>query len=553
MNHTVRVRYAPSPTGEPHLGNIRTALFNWLYARGQGGSFIVRVEDTDQERLVPGALKSILDALLWLGLDWDEGPTDDGKGSKGAFGPYFQSQRLPLYHQHTERLVASGFAYRCFCTSARLDAIRRAQQQQKLPPGYDRLCRDMPEDERRRRLDAGEPSVVRFRVPLEGATTVHDIVRGEVTWENRLLDDFIILKSDTFPTYHLASVVDDHVMRISHVMRAEEWLPSTPRHLMLYRAFGWEPPRFAHLPMILGADRSKLSKRHGATSVLEYRAQGYLPDALLNFLTLLGWSLDDKTDVISRADLVRHFSLERVTKAAAIFNAEKLTWMNGVYVRNLSPEALAERMLPFLERDLPSSVPRPLDRDYLMRIIPLVQDRLKLLSESAELTGFFFYERGRLQISIDAERLIQKGMDAASTANALQRSSQRLTGLSSWDAATLEALFRPLADELGLKAGQLFGAVRVAVTGTVAITVKTISGGKTVVDPAGYRVDLYYANGGTEAVVRDAARPFTFTNVPMGLHAVRVIKTSNPNSGSTMVEDTVVVRPGTTNAAELWF
>jgi glutamyl-tRNA synthetase len=469
MNTTVRVRYAPSPTGEPHLGSVRTALFNWLYARGQGGSFIVRIEDTDQERLVPTSVASLIEGLLWLGLDWDEGPTDDGRDSKGAFGPYFQSQRLPLYHQHSERLVASGSAYRCFCSPARLDAIRRAQQQQKLPPGYDRLCRDLPDDERRRRLDSGEPSVVRFRVPLEGATTVHDLVRGEVTWENRLLDDFIILKSDTFPTYHLASVVDDHLMRISHVMRAEEWLPSTPRHLLIYQAFGWQPPQFAHLPLILGADRSKLSKRHGATSVREYKTQGYLPDAMLNFLTLLGWSLDDKTDVISRADLVRNFSLERITKAAAIFNAEKLTWMNGVYVRAMSPQALAEEMLPFLERPeadggLPNDVPRPLDRSYLLRIVPLAQERLKLLSESAELTGFFFQTR----ITYDPSLLVQKGMDAAATANELRQSSERLAALSSWDAATLEGLFRPLADELGLKTGQLFGAVRVAVTGRTA-------------------------------------------------------------------------------------
>ena len=464
MNQTIRVRYAPSPTGAPHLGSIRTALFNWLFARHHGGAFIFRIEDTDQERLVPGSVASLVEGLRWLRLDWDEGPTADGEGTKGSYGPYFQSQRLHLYHPETERLVQSGFAYRCFCSPARLDAVRRAQQQQRLPPGYDRHCRDLTDGERRRRLDAGEASVVRFRVPLDGSTAVDDLVRGEVTWENRLLDDFIILKSDGFPTYHLASVVDDHLMRISHVMRAEEWLPSTPRHLLIYRALGWEPPKFAHLPLILGADRSKLSKRHGATSVLEYRQEGHLPEALLNFLALLGWSLDDKTEIMSREDLVRNFSLERITKAGAIFNAEKLFWMNGVYIRNLSPEDLAERMLAFLDRDLPAEATRPVDRFYLTRIVPLVQDRLKLLSESVELAGFFFQPH----ITYDASLLVQKGMDGRSTEAALRAVYEKSHAVDSWEALGLEAALRPLAEGLGLKPGQLFGAIRVAVTGRTA-------------------------------------------------------------------------------------
>ena len=468
----MRVRYAPSPTGEPHLGNIRTALFNWLFARRNDGVFIVRIEDTDQERLVHGAMEAILDALRWLGLDWDEGPTGAGTECKGGYGSYFQSQRLPLYHSHVEQLIRSGHAYRCYCSPARLEAVRLAQQQQKLPPGYDGHCRDLPAEERRRREEGGEPCVVRFRIPLDGATTVHDLVRSEVTWENRLLGDMVILKSDGFPTYHLASVVDDHHMHVSHVLRAEEWLPSTPRHLLLYQAFGWEPPRFAHLPMILGADRAKLSKRHGATSVLAYRDDGYLPDAMLNFMALLGWSLDDKTTVISRPELMQHFSLERITKAPAIFDKEKLAWMNGHYIRALSDEALGPKLLPFLERPaesggLPADVRRPLDRGYVLRVVPLVKDRLKLLSEAPALTAFLFQER----LAYEPALLVQKGMTAESAVDALRQARLRLSPLASdgrWTAPYLEEALRPLAAELKLTTGQLFGALRVAVTGQTA-------------------------------------------------------------------------------------
>ncbi|MBI2935946.1 MAG: glutamate--tRNA ligase, partial [Chloroflexi bacterium] len=439
----VRVRYAPSPTGEPHLGNLRTALFNWFFARRHSGTFIVRIEDTDQERYVSGAVEATLESLRWLGLDWDEGPLLGGgaKQSGGPYGPYFQSQRLPIYHQMAQQLREKGHAYRCFCSPARLEAVRRAQQQQGLPPGYDRHCRDLPEEEQQ-----GVPSVVRCRVPLEGSISLHDLIHGEVTWENRLLDDFVLLKSDGFPTYHLANVVDDNLMRITHVMRAEEWLPSAPRHLLLYNAFGWQPPLFAHMPMILGMDRAKLSKRHGATSVLAYRDAGYLPDALVNFLALLGWSLDDRTEVIPRSELVRHFSIERINKAGAIFNADKLTWMNGVYIRALSIQELADRLLPFLEAPaekggLPGDVPRPLDRAYLLRIVPLVQERLKTLAEGAELTRFFF----QADVRYDHTLLVQKGMDQQGTLQALRTAKTHLD--QAFDCAVQLDLF---AEELRL-------------------------------------------------------------------------------------------------------
>ncbi len=459
MDKSVRVRYAPSPTGYPHVGNIRTALFNWLFARRYGGSFIVRIEDTDVARTVEGALEAILDGLRWLGLDWDEGPEVGGK-----YGPYFQSQRLDRYREAAEGLVAQGYAYYCYCSPERLEAMRAEQARLKQPPGYDRHCRDLSAEERSKKEAEGITPVVRFKSPLEGQTRFSDLIRGEVVFENSTLDDLVLLKSDGYPTYHLANVVDDHAMAISHVLRAEEWLSSTPRHLLLYRALNFEPPQFAHLPMILGPDRSKLSKRHGAVSITEYREQGYLPEAMVNFLSLLGWSLDDKTDIISRQELIKNFSLERVSRTAAIFNLEKLNWMNGVYIRQLSLEDFTQRSLPFLEKGLPSEVKRPLPLDYVRQIMPLIQERARTLAEVVELTPFFFTD-----LDYDSGLLIGKNMTRELTIKALQAGQQKLKQLDRFDAESLEAEFRPLAEELGLKTGQFFGALRVAVTGrTVA-------------------------------------------------------------------------------------
>jgi glutamyl-tRNA synthetase len=452
----VRVRYAPSPTGQPHIGNVRTALFNWLFARRHGGQFIVRVEDTDQERLVPGALDAILDSLEWLGLQWDEGPRVGG-----PYSPYVQSERqkLGVYQQAAEQLIQGGHAYRCYCTREQLERVRAAQREQKTSSRYPDPCLGLS-DQRRRTLEAeGAPSVVRFAMPATGATTVYDLIRGEVTWQNEVLDDFIILKSDGFPTYHLANVVDDHQMEMSHVLRAEEWLPSTPRHLQLYRALGYTPPLFGHLPMILGPDRSKLSKRHGATSVLEYRDNGFLPEALRNFMVLLGWSLDDKTEIMSVDTMVQNFSLERVSKPAAIFDQEKLLWMNGVYLRQLSPQELADRLLPFLSPEL-----LPVDTDYLRRIVPLIQERIKLMSEAAELTAYFF----QAELEYDAANLVQKGMDQPSTLAALQRALAELTAAPSFEHGPLEESLRAAGAELGLSPRQFFGVLRVAVTGRTA-------------------------------------------------------------------------------------
>jgi glutamyl-tRNA synthetase len=455
MDKPVRVRFAPSPTGFPHVGNIRTALFNWLFARHTGGKFIVRIEDTDTARTVEGSLESILDSLRWLGLTWDEGPEVGGD-----YGPYIQSKRLALYKEAAEKLIKEGFAYRCYCTSERLEAMRAEQQKNKQALGYDRYCRDLRAEERTKMEASGAPSVIRFKTPLEGRTQFQDILRGEVVFENSTVDDFVLLKSDGFPVYHLASTVDDHLMQISHVLRAEEWLSSTPKHIMLYNAFKYEPPQFAHMPLILGPDRSKLSKRHGAATLTEYRDQGYLQETMLNFLALLGWSLDEKTEIMSRQQLVEYFSIERISRTAAIFNREKLDWMNGMYIRSLSVDDLTARVCPFLEKDLPPDVKRPLDINYVRQIVPLIRERISTLKDAATYADFFFLDK----LEYDSAMLTGKKMTAETAIMALKGAANKISSLESLSQELLEVTLRHLADDLGIKTGQLFNALRVATT-----------------------------------------------------------------------------------------
>jgi len=456
----VRVRFAPSPTGYPHVGNIRTALFNWLFARHCGGSFIIRIEDTDVARKVEGAIEDILESLRWLRLDWDEGP-DAG----GDYGPYFQSQRLELYHAAAQKLVEEGQAYLCYCSTDRLEAMRAEQVRRGDAPGYDRRCRNLSQKERSHFEAQGVTPVIRFRTPLSGQTRFHDLIKRKVVFANNTLDDFVLLKSDGFPTYHLANIVDDHMMKISHVLRADEWLASTPRHILLYEAIGYQPPQFAHLPMILGSDKSKLSKRHGATSLLEYRGQGYLPEAMVNFLALLGWSLDDKTELFTQEDLVRYFSIERLSKTGAIFNVDKLRWMNGVYMRALSVEELTEKAMPFFETGLPHQVTRPLDREYVHQIVSLEQDRAKTLAELPQLADFFFLD----QLDYPADLLLSSGgLDRDRTIGSLQAAAKALQAMESFEHDSLESELRSLAAELSLKTKEFFGLLRTAVTGRTA-------------------------------------------------------------------------------------
>jgi len=462
MTTQVRVRFAPSPTGDLHVGGARTALFNWLFARQHGGAFILRIEDTDQARLVGQSIRGIIEGLKWLGLEWDEGP-DIG----GPYGPYIQSQRLPLYQEHARWLVEHGYAYYCFCTPERLERVRQEQRARGEPPGYDRHCRYLPPEEVAARLARGEPAVIRFKMPLEGETTIVDLLRGEITYENRLLQDLVLLKSDGFPTYHLANVVDDHYMEISHILRAEEWIPSAPLHAHLYRAFGWEMPVLCHLPLILSPDgKGKLSKRHGATGVLEFKRLGYLPEAMINYLALLGWAYDAEREIFSREELIQLFRLEEVNPHPARFNFEKLLWMNQYYINHvLSLDDFARRCVPFLqeaglvgpEADDPTSPAFA----YVREVVALVKDRAKLLSEVPELTRFFFTEIE----DYDPELLLQRKVEPETVLSALERTIAVLETADFADEADLERRLRSLAEELGLKTGQLFMPIRVAVTG----------------------------------------------------------------------------------------
>jgi len=460
---SVRVRFAPAPSGELHVGNLRTALFAWLFARHEGGAFILRIEDTDVARVVPGSLQSIIESLRWLGLEWDEGPDpQDPSRDIGTYGPYVQSRRLEHYRKATHELLNSGHAYYCYCSPERLEEVRKERQRSKLPPKYDRRCRDLSEAERSELATQGIAPVVRFKTPLTGQTAFQDMIRGDLVFENDTLDDFVLVRADGFPVYHLAHVVDDHLMAITHVLRGDEWLSSTPRHVLLYQALGWLPPSFAHLPMILGPDGARLGKRHGATSVLEFRDRGFLPEALFNFLGLLGWSLDDHTEIIDRQTFIHHFSLERILKSPAVFNIDKLTWMNGIYIRQLSLGDLAQRVQPFLKTAV-----GPVDHDYLLRIMPLIQERIRFLPEAVDMADFFFREG---ELDYPPETILGKKFagDPPRAAAALETVLGRAELLEPWEHDALEAAIRPLADELGLKTGELFGLVRVAVTGKTA-------------------------------------------------------------------------------------
>ncbi len=459
MPAPVRVRFAPSPTGKPHVGNIRTAMFNWLMARRHGGTLVLRIEDTDVARRVEGAEAAIMDGLRWLGLDWDEGP-DVG----GEYGPYYQSERLDLYRQAASRLVEQGDAYYCYCSPERLEDVRKQRAASKETTAYDRHCRDLSPAERAEKEAEGIVPVVRFKVPLEGKTTFNDLIYGDVTFEHATIDDFVLLKSDGYPTYHLANVVDDSAMKISHVIRAEEWISSTPRHLLIYRALGLEPPRYVHHPMILGPDRAKLSKRHGDVSIIDYREHGYLPETMLNFLALIGWSLDDKTEIMTRQELIDSFSLDRIGRTGAVFNKDKLDWMNGVYIRGLDIDDLTQRVLPFLEKGLPPEVKRPLDADYIRRMMPLIRERINTLEEAATYADFFFIDTPEYETSL----LIGKKMTGETSLEALKAAEERLAQLAAFDHDILEETLRSLAGELGLKAGQLFGLLRTAATGRTA-------------------------------------------------------------------------------------
>lgn len=476
---SVRVRYAPSPTGSPHVGNVRTALYNWLFAHKEGGKFIVRLEDTDRspERYVPEGIYDIEASLRFLGA-----LPDAWWVTGGPDAPYVQSQRLPSYQEAAERLIAEGQAYRCYCTRARLDAMRAEQQARKAPTGYDRHCRTPAQRDKMRadRLanEGEEPSsVVRLAMPLDGVTVMHDLVRGDISYENRLQDDQVILKSDGYPTYFLAAAVDDHAFGITHIIRGDDWLSSAPKFVHVFKALGWEPPLFVHPPLIVGPDGKKLSKRHGATQFNWFMEQGYLPEAMFNFLVLLGWSAgSENRELFSVPELLERFTLEGMTQHPAIFDYEKLKWMNGYYIRHSEPGRIIGMCLPFLRRaGLIPDAPGPDATDnekeryridvleYSRRVIPLEIERMKVLSEVTDLVGFFFldldYPNG-----YDA-KAIGKWMRVAHLKPMLEAEIRGFEALTDWTAAGIEAIVRAIAEVLDIKIADVIHPTRVAATG----------------------------------------------------------------------------------------
>ncbi len=436
---SVRTRFPPSPSGALHIGNVRTALFNYLFARHHGGTFVLRIEDTDRERSTPESTAGILEAMQWLGLEWDE-------------GPHFQSRRTELYRAHADRLLELGRAYRCWCTPEELEARKQAASASGGRAGYDRTCRD-----RVAPPGGGTSAAVRFKAPLDGQTVVDDLVKGRVVFENAELDDFVILRSDGTPIYNFCVVVDDADMRISHVLRGADHLTNTPRQVLLYQALDAAPPRFAHLPMILGADKAKLSKRHGASSALEYRDQGFLPDALVNYLARLGWSHGDQ-ELFTRRELIDKFSLENVGISSAIFNPEKLLWVNSQYLKATSPDTLARLVLPHFAR---ANLPIPGDGAWLARALATLRERARTLVELAEAARFYVTDAVEMTPKAAAQLTPE-------VAPALDELIERLGRIDAWDARNIEASFHETIAHHGIALGKLAQPVRAAVTGSTA-------------------------------------------------------------------------------------
>lgn len=514
----IRVRFAPSPTGHLHVGGARTTLYNWLFARGRGGRFILRIEDTDLARSTGEAVEGIVRSLRWLGLDWDEGP-----GVGGPYGPYFQSQRIELYREYARKLLELGRAYRCYCSPEELEPRRKAALERGGPAKYDRRCLSLSEAARTRFEAEGRPAVTRFLSRDEGTTVVDDRIRGEVRFENSVLDDFVMIRSDGLPTYNFAVVVDDALMRITHVIRGEDHISNTPRQIQVYEALGLEEPEFAHIPMILGPDRTRLSKRHGATSVGQFEEEGFLPEAMVNYLALLGWGYDATQQIFSVSELIEKFSLERVSKNAAVFDMKKLEWMNGYYIREMKTEELAERVRPFLEErgllaapgagnagsdaagvgrtylspsepgaggddeggetagdaggeggrpprsagtpchGTSSEAGRESKEAILLRALELVKTRMKTLPEVVQWTYYHFTD----EIEFDPaarERFLERDYIPELFGFLVER----FADIPTFNERSIEAVFEEAKDTFGLKLGDAIQPVRVAVTGGTA-------------------------------------------------------------------------------------
>lgn len=445
----VRTRIAPSPTGDPHVGTAYIALFNLCFARAHGGQFLLRIEDTDQARSTRESEQAILDSLRWLGFEWDEGP-DVG----GPHGPYRQSERREIYQRHVDQLLESGHAFRCFCTSERLDELRAEQLAKQQPVGYDGHCLQLSQSEINDRLASAEPHVVRMTVPSEGECQFDDLLRGQICIEWAQVDMQILLKADGWPTYHLANVVDDHLMQITHVIRGEEWISSAPKHLLLYQYFGWQAPTLCHLPLLRNPDQSKLSKRKNPTSILYYQRMGFLPEALLNYLGRMGWSMPDEREKFTLEEMLAVFDIQRVSLGGPVFDVEKLSWLNGLWIReNHTPEQLADRLVDWA-----------FNRDNLLKVMPHVQGRMEMLSDFAPLTAFLVSG----MLPIEKDDLIATGLEEERLLEVLQFALWRLEAIRSWQRDAIFQAMKELADAMGMKIRELFMPLFVAISGTTA-------------------------------------------------------------------------------------
>jgi glutamyl-tRNA synthetase len=452
---TVRVRFAPSPTGFLHVGGLRTALYNFLFARKNEGTFVLRIEDTDRTRYVGGALENLVEIFRWVGLEYDEGPM---KG--GPYAPYIQSERLNIYGEHVKKLLDVGKAYRCFCTHERLQAMRKEQEKHRLPLKYDRTCLKLEPTGIDDNLKKGSPFVVRMTIPEARTILFHDIIRGEVEIESDQLDDQVLLKSDGYPTYHLANVVDDHLMGITHVIRGEEWLSSTPKHVLLYEYFGWEMPRFAHLPLLLNPDRSKLSKRQGDVAVEDYRVKGYLKEALVNFVALLGWNPGTEQEVFSLKELIEQFSLERVNKAGAVFDLEKLNWLNFEHLRKKSDDEVLAMLKEYLAQS--ETGKKHFDDQYLLKVIGAMRERVAFVTDFVKSSPYFFEAPTQYDPDVVKKRWKPE------TAEQLKKLAQEFSQLENPQKGDYETTLHRTAEALKIGHGDLIHAVRLAVSGVGA-------------------------------------------------------------------------------------
>ena len=452
-----RVRFAPSPTGYLHIGGLRTALFNYLFAKKTGGTFILRIEDTDEERSTQESVKAIFEGLSWSGLKWDEGPFQDGT-FKGDHPPYFQAERADqgLYKKYIDYLLEKGLAYKCYCTPEELEEMRAQAAKEHRPPRYPGKCRNLTKEQQAELEAQGKKYVIRFKMPTEGETVFNDLIRGEVRFANKDLYDLVIQKTSGYPTYNFACVIDDHLMGMTHVIRGDDHISNTPAQIQIYKALGWEHPIMAHLSMIHGPDGTKLSKRHGDTSVLEYKKQGFLPQALINYLALLGWSTSDSQQIFAKGELEQKFDIAGCQKSPAVFDTVKLTWMNGDYIRQLTPKELYDAAKPFIDE---AGIAKGIDEETLTKVILLEQEKYKTLKEIPGLIEFFFNP-----VKYD-EEAINKVFKTPTAKQAVELMIKSYGEAPNFDAATLETIARAKAKENGLKAGQVFHPLRVAVSG----------------------------------------------------------------------------------------